>query len=730
MGNSVAATARWYRKQVGSPPGFGIRGTGSTWYEHLRALDETGGFERGLTLAPHFETIERTIVTDGNPWGAHLRDWGLVGVTPTVLVSHPNPDMLASVAEERQARIAAEVQALAPGGDSDTALQAFKTDYEAATSELDRIAAASQPPPFLDAPPMSLDPFLDWRQEKVGEVDLVASTFPGLSGATVGLALRLDSLPQERWSDLAVLGALVAEVGVLDGDQPIPYSDVVQRLQRETYSVGAWVDARLEVGRPELVLRGTGTTLEEARAAIGWMTAFLFHADWRPENLPRLRDVIAEALQRTRNRPKGAEEGWVEDPGTAWRLQSDPLRFATASLFTREHLLLDLKWRLMPGDAAVRAEAAAVLEAISPADRAAAEGAVAALGSSEGAASDLLAAAALDLRAVLGQVPDATAGADVAEVARQMAAGLRSNPTTTLEGFRKTLDAVAVTGGARLWLVSDEAAAASLAPDIAALVAPLRTAALVVPDRTPRDHAVLRLGDHATVESPTYVHLVQPAMQGGVFTLSTPAPSYRDTDRESLLRYLAGLTYSGHGPHSLFMKTWGAGLAYSNGARPDVRTGRMRYYAERCPELPQTLRFVVDAMTDAAVDGPIAEYALALAFRTRSAHSYESRGAAIAVDLDEDLGPDVIRTFREALLALRDDADLAKLVGDRVPVVYGEVLPGLGTPSASVDGGVFFTIGPESQRALLEAHLRAVEGDDVVVHALFPRDYWWGADGG
>ena len=41
------------------------------------------------------------------------------------------------------------------------------------------------------------------------------------------------------------------------------------------------------------------------------------------------------------------------------------------------------------------------------------------------------------------------------------------------------------------------------------------------------------------------------------------------------------------------MKTWAAGLAYSNGIRV-LLDGRMHYYAERTPELPQTLKFVID----------------------------------------------------------------------------------------------------------------------------------------
>ena len=42
----------------------------------------------------------------------------------------------------------------------------------------------------------------------------------------------------------------------------------------------------------------------------------------------------------------------------------------------------------------------------------------------------------------------------------------------------------------------------------------------------------------------------------------------------------------------------GAGLAYSNGLRSSVSQGRVGYCAERTPELPQTVRFVVGVIKD------------------------------------------------------------------------------------------------------------------------------------
>ena len=58
----------------------------------------------------------------------------------------------------------------------------------------------------------------------------------------------------------------------------------------------------------------------------------------------------------------------------------------------------------------------------------------------------------------------------------------------------------------------------------------------------------------------------------------------------------------------------GAGLAYSNGLRSSVSQGRVGYYVERNPELPQTVRFVVGVIKDGQPDRALGEAVMAQAF--------------------------------------------------------------------------------------------------------------------
>jgi hypothetical protein len=252
----------------------------------------------------------------------------------------------------------------------------------------------------------------------------------------------------------------------------------------------------------------------------------------------------------------------------------------------------------------------------------------------------------------------------------------------------------------------------------------------VNPPRLPASNETViktRLLDHAPGASkPVFVGLVNPSSGSGVLINSAPLTNYIDTSREGLLHYLASKVYSGQGAHSLFMKTWGSGLAYSNGVGSSPANGRMSYYAERCPELPQTLRFVIDQVKNTPRDTTLADYCIAAAFQEfRSASSYESRGESMAADLADGTTPDQVRTFRKAILEMRKTPHLIDLLYDRVPEVYNRILPGFGgTSPEDIQGGIYYVIGPEKQLSLYEQYLQTAVGRDAKLYRLYPRDYW------
>ena len=216
----------------------------------------------------------------------------------------------------------------------------------------------------------------------------------------------------------------------------------------------------------------------------------------------------------------------------------------------------------------------------------------------------------------------------------------------------------------------------------------------------------------------TFVGLVDPSMSMGVFLNLAPAPWFGDAGDDAVLDYLASNLYTGHGGHSIYAKTWAAGLAYSNGLHPFVRDGLLDYYAERCPLLPQTIRFVVDSCRRRSPT----RTSRATRSRTRS-----TRGSPIRTRRAPTRWPPISSTasrpissarFAAACSTLAKRADLADALFARMPAVYGKVLPGL----TRVDPkATYFVIGPESSSPRTRTYLHAAVGkDDAPVTGIYP----------
>jgi hypothetical protein len=277
------------------------------------------------------------------------------------------------------------------------------------------------------------------------------------------------------------------------------------------------------------------------------------------------------------------------------------------------------------------------------------------------------------------------------------------------------------TGYARIVNTGSTANQAAIAPDVNALVGAIGTG----PERkkpTAGEPLRKRLAARdPKAKKPMFVGLVAPSTSSGVFLNQAPNIYYTDTADAQVIDYLASNLYTGHGAHSIFMKTWAAGLAYSNGIRPRLSDGILTYYAERCPLLPQTLRFVIDELKKAKPDPSIARYAVATAFSSRIATSFEGRAAAMAADLTDGLTPDVVRAFRTTVLELAKRADLTPTRFGRMHDVYAKVLRGYGAIDKTA---TYFVIGPETQMAAYQDYLKAAVGKDAQLHRLYPRDFW------
>jgi hypothetical protein len=191
------------------------------------------------------------------------------------------------------------------------------------------------------------------------------------------------------------------------------------------------------------------------------------------------------------------------------------------------------------------------------------------------------------------------------------------------------------------------------------------------------------------------------------------------------LDYLASRLYGGGGSHGVFSKTVGAGLAYSNGIRGAISSGRVGYYAERTPELPQTVRFVVDVVKGGKTDRTLGEYVLAQAFlESRASGTYEARAEGIANDLADGQPPEQVRRFRQGILELRKDPRLVDKLFERKDAVYARFVPGYGAKAATVADASFMAIGPGKQLDAWEQYLKSTVGAETRLYRLYGRDFW------
>ncbi|HKS29965.1 MAG TPA: hypothetical protein VJS44_19240 [Pyrinomonadaceae bacterium] len=753
--NRIIEIRRALSKFVNSPPGFGFRDTGSEWMTHLYQLSETSDFRKSVTMKPELEFIQKLVSGKSNFWKEYITRWRLTESTPYGFGARANPDLIRREEQERQERIRQEIARLKTQyktADEQEAIRRYRADYDAATAELEKLSK-QEAMRFLENPPLTLDDQLDFKtRELAGGVPVVTSTFDNMTSALTGLALRLDSVPEEKLFYLSMLPALLTDVGVIENGKPVSYEEMSERLREEILELNANFSTNYRTGRAELVVRGSGNNQRESERAIAWMKLVLTSPDWRTENLSRMRDLVDQALAEVRNTTQSPEEYWVNDPANAYYRQDSPLLLTTTSFMTRAHNIFRLRWLLKDaGDDESSRAVSGFLESLGKAaaqfNRDNLKAMLAAMAGDkaqndklpeslkayvkefeslpEGAKANAV-EAAKDLGQILSDIPDDSLAKDWAYLTATMRADLLTPPSKALEDLNSLRASLLKTGGARMFMIGSTDSQKALEDDVAGLIGGLTKAPVQAVKYGSAPLIKSRLAERVPEgRDAVFVGLVNPNSQGGVFLHSAPLVTYNDTDRESLLRYLASKLYGGGGAHGIFMKTWGAGLAYSNGIGGSPGSGRLSYYAERTPELPQTLRFVIDELKRAEKDPGLVEYAIAQVFvQFRSAGEYETRGEAMASDLADGVTPDAVRRFRQAVLALRTTPNLADELYKRMGDVYARVLPGYGVKARDVKGGVFYVLGPEKQLKAYEDYLKSVEGTDARLYRIYPRDYW------
>jgi Zn-dependent M16 (insulinase) family peptidase len=740
---------------LNSPPMFGFRrGAGWGWLELLEDLEAEEGFRKSLVMKNRFAHAESLLSLDDNFWREHIDHWRILTIQPYAVGAAPSPELLAQEAEAKKERITGYIDDLKKKyqvDDPQRALAMYQEEFDKKTAELEAIASKDELPSFIENPPMTLDDQLNYEILTLARgIPLVASTFENLTSSEIGIALRLDVIPESLLVYLPFLPSVMTEIGVIKDGEVVSYDEMVERLRQEVLRLDAYFDHSNQTDRIEIVLVGSGNNLEELKDALGWMDAALYSPYLTADNLPRMMDLIDQSLISYRSMMKGAEEDWVDYLDRGYRYQRNPLYMSTGCFLTEVHHYQRLKWLLTdPGNKEEQKELASFVNALAEfgqgknrqeltelltatenLDQSAEEPVITSLKPNISDFSEVskknVKEIAKVLKITLTDIPDANLGDDWIYLCDEIGADLMVQPEDAIRGFGAVLDLIRKADNARMYIVSNSSDRKAASDMIEKLTGKLDSKS---PSRRQNyssiERIVERLRDrHPDIDRPVYVGLVHEGSRNGVLIFSAKHAGAYDTSKTAVLDCLSGKLYGGYGPHGLFMKTWGAGLAYSNGYRYNQSTGRVRYYAERCPDVSETMRFVVNQLKNAEPGPGLTDYAIAQVFgRSRAPSRFEDRGKGMAADLADNITPEVVKRFRLKVLAQRDRKDVFGELKSRMETVYGPVLIGYGPSLGESEDGIFFLIGPEPQFEALENYIEATEGSQPV-YRLYPRDFW------
>jgi hypothetical protein len=151
---------------------------------------------------------------------------------------------------------------------------------------------------------------------------------------------------------------------------------------------------------------------------------------------------------------------------------------------------------------------------------------------------------------------------------------------------------------------------------------------------------------------------------------------------------------------------------------------RYGIYTDRCADLPQLLRLLARIARDTPDDPRFVSYALARAFTSRVADSYEARARAIATDIADGYPPERVRAFRKHLLSLQARPGLSSRLRERLEPMLSAVLPSLPL-HAPASGAVSLAVGPAPLLDAYERELQASQGPQARLLRIYPRDFWF-----
>lgn len=741
---ALSLLSSWRRstlKFIDSPPRFGFRGTGIGWHQALKSHAITEEFRKDMTQAGMYDSLEKDLRKNGNIWKNVIRKAKL---EKPMIVSAVKPDkkLLESERSEKTARLTKAAEGLKKrfSATEADAFSQYEAEFAKASAVLKERDSTIARPRFVDAPPLTLDETIDAEVSRVaGSVPIVVSRFPSTPFTDLYLYFDLRGVSIRDRVYLPVLPSLLTDLGVTAADgTSLDYVRMREKWRSEIYGLSAGTVANPKTGRLELSVTASGAGSAEIPKAAEWLEAVVLRSHVTAATAERLRAVVYEEIQALRGLFQGREENWVHEAANAYLYQKDPLWMTLKSPFTRLQSLNRVYFRLAgyPDDKTKRLSETILADLAKDAkagtynkmkDR------LSRLAAGSGlppqlAASRFLKEFGTYFDAEFKRMPQESWRVDMERLIEQTQSDLAMDPKEAMKRLAKILNEVAVKAKLRMAITGSPAGSEAAKSALAELLKKLPAGEAGVDTQSKGRGVVFeRLSERlqGLKTSPIHVGLVNNDTTSGVFVLSAEGPQYGKADEISAQKALAVQIFSGAGPHSFFIKTWSSGLAYSNGVRPSFSRGRIQYYAERCPDLTETMRFVSGLAQNTALESDFfIDYALANSFSDyRGAMTFSGRGRAMASDLADGQTPEKVRAFKAALMSAAKKPGALEAVRRQMPVILGSVLVGYGEAISQAPGALGFVIGPDRILDAYEEMLQSAGEADRLVR-LFPRDFW------
>lgn len=722
------ASHRSEKVWIKSAPLFGLNEK-TDWKEHLNYLEINPSFIRSLSEEQVWQEVDRRLRSGTNIWRAIIQQFHLLEV-PFATASVPSPQLLEEQEKEHQQRVAAKIKELMARyrvTDDQEALSKFEEEEMAKAHEIDQIAAKVPRPRFTEHPPLTADDSARYKQFRVEDVPVIATSFDRAPTIDIGLSFDLRKIPSRYYKYLPIFPRCLDSLGLRTKNQAIAYQDFLSQIQRDIYDFSIGYERDPVSHRADLTVRASAANAIEFRTALKLILRMISTNDL--SNVERLRDLTDKRLWQEENYTT-EDSTWFMNPSYAFRYQDDPLYLALFSVFTRAHWDARLKWMLH--------------EPVKPKDiddlGTFAERTLSTLPSSSRKDSLQLLSKA-DAKGLQGELLaywerniDAFPENDLANRLRQLTKevqeDLRAGPTKTIADLRALQKLIFDRRALRIDLTLDptllNAVRSSLQDFLNSI--PIGSAEEETPAQSLSQHFPLMTGVEKRYglsgdDFPWYVAFEDPRNVTGSMVFFADFPGYEQLDRQSLLQVLASKLVAGTGPHTSFAKSRESGLAYDSVITSDPSLKLLWYYGDRSSDIASLVE-LVNSVADKVPglhDEFLIDYALQQTFSIpRSMSTFSERGKGLAQDIRDGNGPEIVRRFSEAILKIRHDPNLlSELTNVGVDSISPLLIKPKFTASQRKARSLFFFVGPDRTLSDVEKRLPIPK-----LLRLYTSDFW------